>query len=172
MKHSGIIARPPVKWVLVADGRTAQIYMPKAVERRIPMAGGSHRHSEAAHEVELAPVLARPLAAESLESYQTGRNQTGMVFESFSPARHMGEPHLDARREIKRRFAGRIAHFLNMAKDGKAFDRLILVAPPEMLGEIESRLGKKIQRKVTARLPKELTHLNAQALNEHLQGVV
>lgn len=59
------IEKAPVTWIVVADGKTAQVYTRK-----------------------LAPVLAKPLMAESATIYQMGRNQTGMVHESIGAARH------------------------------------------------------------------------------------
>lgn len=165
------VNKTPVTWVLVADAKRAQIYIPKLVERRIPLAGNSkHRHAEEIHARELTPILAKPLAAESLGDYELGRNKTGMVFESFSSARHMAEPHMDARKEIKRHFARRIADFIGSAKNGQAFDRLVLVAPPEMLGEIDAMLSETIQRKVTQKIAKELAHASPEALTRHLQA--
>lgn len=162
--------RAPVIWVLVADGNQAQIYFPKLVEHRIPLAGNSrHHHMEEVRERVLTPVLAKPLSAESLKDYETGRNATGMVFESFSSARHMAEPHLDARKEVKQRFARHIADFMGKAKDGEAFDRLVLVAPPEMLGEISAALTDTIRRKVTAKVAKELTYCTETELTAHLR---
>lgn len=151
--------KAPVTWILVADARSAQIYMPKWVEHRIPLAGNSkHRHAEKTHERVLTPILARPLSAESAKDYETGHNATGMVFESFSSARHMAAPHQDAREKVRQRFARRIADFVVAAKNGEAFEKLVLVAPPEMLGEIDAVLSENIRRKVTAKVAKELTH--------------
>lgn len=165
------LKKQPATWVLVADGRTAQIYMPKREEHRIPLAGnGKRRHAKEIHERELVPILAKPLAAESLEDYEMGRNKTGMVFESFSSARHMAEPHVDARKEMKRHFAERIADFIGSAKNGEAFNRLVLVAPPEMLGEIDAALNDTIRRKVTAKVAKELTHYAEEELTTRLKG--
>jgi protein required for attachment to host cells len=175
MKQGSLSEEIPAKhgtitWFLVADGRQAQVYTRAAVERRIPI-GGRGRHVHEVHSVELVPLLLKPLMAESADVYQVGRNQTGMVFESGSNMRHMGEPHVDARKEVKQHFAQRVADFLGSAKTGAAFDRLVLVAPPSMLGEIEARLSTKIRRKLVATLPKELTHLDARQLVEHLAQV-
>lgn len=161
-----------ITWILVADAKTAQIYAPVLVEHRIPLASNSKRHPVIEqHTMELTPVLAKALLAESPAAYEIGRNATGMIFKSFSSARHMGQPHVDTRKEVKQHFAQCIANFLSTAKMGKAFDRLVLVAPPEMLGEIDARLEKKIRKKVMARLPKELTHMDEHALAKHLHGV-
>lgn len=158
-----------ITWVLVADARQAQIYMPKRIERRIPLAGnGKQRHTSERVERELTAILVKPLSAESAKDYETGSNKTGMVFESFSSARHMAEPHLDARKEVKRHFARRIADFIGGAKNGEAFDRLVIVAPPEMLGEINASLDEHTRRKVTAKVAKELTHCTEEELTAYL----
>jgi protein required for attachment to host cells len=161
-----------VTWILVADGRQAQIYTRAEVEHHIPMGGrGRRRPVEKVQVAELMPLLLQPLKAESVDIYKVGRNLTGMVFESGSSARHMGEPHVDAREEVKQHFAQRIVDFLGHAKMGMAFDRLVLVAPPEMLGEINTRLDKKMRRKVVTKLAKELMHLDVRQLAEHLADV-
>lgn len=168
--------KAPITWVLVADARTAQIYLPKFTERYIPLADNGNRHpSSEQHIREFKPILVKPFTAESLKIYETGRNKTGIVFESFSPSRHsavrhMAEPHVDVRKEIKQHFARRIADFINQAKDGKAFDRLILIAPPEMLGEIDAKLSRNIRRKVILRLAKELTHKSTEDLACYLKN--
>jgi protein required for attachment to host cells len=161
-----------VTWILVADGRQAQIYTRAEVDHHIPMGGrGRRRPVEKVQVAELMPLLLQPLKAESVDIYKVGRNLTGMVFESGSSARHMGSPHVDAREEVKQHFAQRIVDFLGNAKMGMAFDRLVLVAPPEMLGEIKARLEPSIGAKVSATLAKELTHLDTRALTEHLAGI-
>lgn len=165
-------AKHSVTWILVADGKQAQVYMKATVEHHVPMGGrGRRRPVEEVQVAELVPLLLKPLVVESADIYQMGRSLTGMVFESGSSARHMGEPHVDAREEVKQHFAKRIADLLNRAKMGDAFDQLILVAPPKMLGEIKARLEPSICAKVNATLAKELTHLDTRALTEHLAGI-
>ncbi|MFZ4541271.1 MAG: host attachment protein [Rickettsiales bacterium] len=171
MRHTET-TKHAVTWILVADGKQAQVYTKATIEHHVPMGGRGRRCPvEEVQVAELVPLLLRPLVAESADIYQMGRNQTGMVFESGSSARHMGEPHVDARIEVKQHFAQRIADLLNRAKMGDAFDQLVLVAPPKMLGEIKARLEPSIGAKVSATLAKELTHLDTRALTEHLAGI-
>jgi protein required for attachment to host cells len=110
--------------------------------------------------------------AESTDQYQVGRNATGMVFGSAGSARHMAEPHVDAREEVKQHLAVVIARALDAAKTQKRFNRLVLVAPPKMLGEIKKHLSKAVLKAVVAELPKELTHYDGAELLEHLQDVL
>lgn len=163
----------PKTWILVADAKTAQIYTRKLIEKHIPMAGNAlHKHIEEVHEVELMPVLEKKLQGEPADIYQTGRNLTGTVFESVGSARHMAEPHIDARKEVKQHFAQEIADLLNSPEMEKAFDRLVLAAPPNMISDIEKHLNEKVRGKVTKKIPKELANLSTQELTKHLADVV
>jgi protein required for attachment to host cells len=156
----------PITWILVADGKQAQVYTREPVERRIPPSFAE----SVTHEP--MPIAGMRWKAESPSNYEVGRNATGMVFESSGGARHMAEPHVDAREEVKQHLAAVVAEALGAAKAAKQFDRLVLVAPPKMLGEIKKHLGKAVQKSVVAELPKELTHYEGETLLEHLQDVL
>jgi len=159
-------------WILVADAKTAQIYTKKLIEKRIPMAGNAtHPHFEETQEIEFVPVLAKALHSESAVIYQVGRNQTGAVIESVGGIRHMGEPHIDARREVKQHFAQAIADLLNHQSTEQEFDNLVLIAPSAMLSDIENGLNKKLHSKVSKKIAKELANLNIKELTEHLKNI-
>lgn len=161
------IAKSPVTWILVADGRRAQVYTREKVEKLIPMERQRNQFEEIiSHEP--VPIPGMKWEAESAEQYQVGRNATGMVFDSASSSRSMSEPHLDVREEIKLHLARTIAEQLNIAKLNKAFDRLVLIASPKMLGEIKKYLDEKVLRLVIAEMPKDLTHFDAEELENHL----
>lgn len=166
------VVKPPVTWILVADGRQAQLYTRQKVEKMIPLAGNSRRgHFAETTSHEPVPIPGMKWEAESPDQYEVGRNATGMVFESSGGARHMSEPHMDVREEIKIHFARAIAEQLNQALSKKAFDRLVLIAPARMLGEIKKHLDKKVIKQITAEMPKDLTHCNGPALAEHLESI-
>jgi protein required for attachment to host cells len=165
-RHAVPVAKHAVTWILVADGKQAQVYVRERVERRMPPSFAE----SISHEP--MPVADMCWEAESADQYQVGRNATGMVFSSGGSARHMSEPHMDARAEVKQHLAVLVAGELDMAKAQKRFDRLVLVAPPKMLGEIKKHLGKAVLKSVVAELPKELTHYEGAELLEHLQGVL
>ena len=152
-----------ITWILVADARRAQVYIRERVERLgLSSRGATHK---------LVAVAGMRWKAESVHEYEVGRNAIGMVFQSVGNARHMAEPHIDVREEVKLHFAKAIATNLNAAKEKKQFDCLVLVAPPKMLREIKDHLDKDVQKTVVAELPKELTHYNGDALYEHLHDI-
>src|SRR5688572_8855450 len=95
-RHAVQIAKPPVTWILVADSKQAQIYTRQKVETQRPIIGNSkHNQFEEIVTHEPVPVPDMKWEAESADSYEMGRNATGMVFQSSGTARHMSEPHMD-----------------------------------------------------------------------------
>jgi protein required for attachment to host cells len=164
------IVKPPVTWILVADGRKAQVYTRSKVEKIKPLSGSPKRSQyEEALEYELVPLPEMAWQAEPEDTYQTGRKITATVFESVGSARHMSEPNIDAREEIKINFAKKLASQLNHAEAEKNFNRLIIAAPAKMLSEIKSHLDKKLLKLLAAEIPKDLTRYDGQALAEHLE---
>lgn len=162
----------PLTWFLVADGRTAQIYTYKRVERLIPRGGDSSRqHYDESWEKILVPVTGTKLDASSDENYETGNARLGRVFESQGSTRHMSEPREDIHDEIRHDFVKAITSKLSLAKSKKAFDQLVLVASPKMLGEIKKHLADNVRKSVVAELSKDFTKFNDKTLSQHLQHV-
>ncbi|MFO0457270.1 MAG: host attachment protein [Alphaproteobacteria bacterium] len=162
--------KSPTLWVLVADGKQASIYTLGSEEKVIPLPGSAkQRHFNATTVQTLIEVEGMRWQAQSAEEYQVGRNATGMVFESAGGARNMSEPHIDARREVKEHFASRIADEINRARAKKFFDQLVVIAPPQMLGELRAHFNKETGAAIKAELSKELTQLSPRDLLAHLQ---
>jgi protein required for attachment to host cells len=82
------------------------------------------------------------------------------------------EPPTEWHRFEKHRFAREMAKVLDAAAASKAFDRLILVAPPATLGDLRTELGDATRKMVTAELPKDLTRHAEQELPQHLGAVL
>lgn len=171
MPHQIQSANPQSTWILVADGKQAQMYAHEKVEHVIALTGNATRGPSRVLTIrEPVPVEGVQWKAGHVEQYQVGRNATGMVFGSASSARHISEPHIDARDEVKIHFARMLAEQLNALQSKKSFAQLVLVAPPKMLGEIKKHLNKNTLKCVIAELPKELTHCDGHGLAKHLQG--
>jgi protein required for attachment to host cells len=166
------IVKPPITWILVADGRQAQIYRRQYVDELIPLERRFRRSQfEEVATNEPVPVPGMKWKAESPAQYEVGRNKIGMVFESANSARSMSEPHINVREEIRNHFAKTIAGHLNRAQAQKAFDRLVLIAPAKMLGEIKKQLDERVLKQVVAEMPKDLTHFDVEALADHLEHI-
>jgi protein required for attachment to host cells len=165
------VEKSPITWILVADARNAQVYTRQKVEKHIPLAGNArHEHFEEIISHEPLPVSGMKWKAEPASEYEKGRN-AGRVFESAGHTRHTGEPHMNVHDEIRIHFARTIAAELNHTREEKAYDRLVLIAPAKMLGEIKKYLNDKVLKRIVAEMPKDLTHYEGHALAAHLDGV-
>lgn len=167
------IVKDPVTWVVVANSRSAQVYSWQKTERMVPIIGniGSNKLKRTTH---YAPVAIPDMKweAESAEQYQTGRNNTAMVYESVGMARHMSEPHITIQEEILDHLIRAVAKGLNQASEKKAFERLVLVAPAKVLGKLKKHLSAKTLGMVTAESGKNLVSMNTGLLTEQLDDII
>ncbi|MBI3451375.1 MAG: host attachment protein [Rhodospirillales bacterium] len=95
-------------------------------------------------------------------------DRPGRGFTSAGGKPHIMEPRIDWHRFEKRLFAKGLAAILDKAASAGAYERLILVAPPQTLGDLRAALGKHARDKVTVELPKDLTKLPEPEIAEHL----
>ena len=73
--------------------------------------------------------------------------------------RHAIEPRIDPHRELKRDFAKELAEMLDKRLSEKAFDRLVIVAPPKALGDLRAALSAQVKPLVYAELDKDLVKI-------------
>ena len=140
-------------WVPSADGTKARL------ARREPAAEGGA----------LVPVR------EFDGTNQPGRDLTsdrpGRTFDRAGQGRHAMQPPTDPKRHEKRRFAHELAGFLDAAAKRGDFDRLILVAPPQALGDLRGELPKAVTELLAGELAKDLTNVSIHDLPGHLAGI-
>lgn len=142
--------RPAVTWVLVADGARASIFVHD----------GPGSGLRPVHDHEFAASTRAPNRAATSD-------RPGRTFDSAGAGRH-AYAETDWREAEKQRFAKMMAEELCRGAERKAFDRLVLVAPPQTLGDLRVALDKNTARLVAAEINKDLTHLDANQLPEHL----
>lgn len=91
---------------------------------------------------------------------------------SFQSQGHDKRAATDSRtdpREVEhQRFAHYIGDTLNSAHAQNAFERLVLVAPPQFLGLLRQELEDRVQRCVFATLDKDYAQLDEQQLAERI----
>ena len=87
-------------------------------------------------------------------------------------ARHGVQPRADWHELDKQAFAAEMAKLLTDAATRNKFDRLVLVAPPKVLGTLRRRLGRQASQRITADSPKDLTHVALHDLPRHLQRLI
>ena len=141
-------------WILVADGTHAII-----ARNRGP---GHGIEKDLEHEFHGQNIPEREIMSDA----------PGRAFDSAGQGRHALERPSDPQRNNQQAFAREIAAYLDKAAGRKQFDRLVLVAAPQMLGELRKCLSSAAEAKVTSELAKDLTNLPIHKLPDHLGEIM
>jgi protein required for attachment to host cells len=141
-------------WILVADATQGRLFRNDGPGRGI------------------APVSNAVLQGRNVPGREIMSDRPGRTFDSAGQGRHAKVPRTGPREVEKQRFAHRLAAMLDAGLKQGSFDRLVLVAPPKALGQLRDELSKSLRAKVSAELAKDLTHLPARDLQEHLGAVI
>lgn len=139
-------------WILVADGAKARV-----LERLAPDAA-------------LQPASDRCFSESEARAptREIGAERPGRVHESADAARHAMEPRVDWHRFAKEQFARTVAGALEEAAKDRKYEALILVAPPQALGDLRGALGRHASALVEGEIGKDLTNLPDHEISAHL----
>lgn len=144
-----------VTYVLVADGARARLYVNEGPGK------GLHPLSGAIHKADLHH-----------HSRDVKSDKPGRAVDAGTGQRSSMEPHQDWHRFEKHKFAREMAKLLDAAASNKAFDRLVLVAPPTTLGDLRMELGEPVLKMISGELAKDLTRHPEHELPQHLGEVI
>jgi protein required for attachment to host cells len=139
-------------WILIADAAHARAYL--SLKPRDSL----ERVDDFAFDESIPP-------AREIAGHQPGSSQP-----SVGSAHHTvgsGDP----RRDMKRQFAVRVARALDAAHKRAAFDKLVIVCPPTMLGDLRTELSRHVAAAVIAELPKDLVKTPDHDLLAHFKDV-
>ncbi len=92
----------------------------------------------------------------------------GRSFNSVGAGRHTHEAH----HHEETAFAESISSMLEDAKSGQRFDRLILCASPEMLGNLRKSLSPMVEKAVYGELAKDLVNIPDAELEKHFDSML
>ena len=136
-------------WLIVADNSKARIF---TVDSRMgPI-----------EEIESIVHVEARLHEQEITSDLPGRGS------SNGGARHAYQNEVSPKDQENINFAKQIANELDVArKDGK-FKQIILVAAPGFLGNLRNQLTAQTQKLACFELAKNISHLNAKEIREHL----
>lgn len=140
-------------WIVVADGAGARLFLNTGPGKGLQ---------------ELPDGRMRT-ALETTRSQ--GSDRPGRVHDRMGEGRHGMEPRVDWHEQQKQHFARDLAERLDGAAAEKAFDRLILVAPPKPLGALRAALGAAASRLVTGELPKDLMRASEEEILDRLEAI-
>jgi protein required for attachment to host cells len=141
-------------WILVADGGRARILETTGNRHGMQMVLGSESH------------LDNP------PSRELGRDAPGRVYESFGCARHAVEPRRDPHSALEALFASQLATMLADYSARESFDRLIVVAPATMLGNLRKMIRPQVRKKIVAEIDKDLTRIPNNEIASHIEHVI
>ena len=143
-----------ITWYVVADAARARV---------VTLEAASNRSVPGAHTV--APALNEEFVGRNLKSRDVLADKLGQrsPHHPASPA----DPHDHA----KAGFALELADVLDKALNQRRFDRLILIAPPEMLGNLRNAFTEQVKHRVVCEQDKDLTQLDDNKLAERLANL-
>lgn len=143
--------KPKRTWILIADGARARIFLNAGPGRG------------------LSPAVDDEFATERRPTRDVMADRPGTAVPGAGP-RHGYAPRVDWHQFEKRRFAASMAGVLNEAARRRAFDRLVLVAPPEPLGALRAKLEPTARQRVVREIGKDLTGVDERELAGRLEA--
>lgn len=128
----------PLTWIVALESRGARIFQTKG---------------RSAH-LSLVQTFSHPIGKEPSSHINTDRQ--GKRRSPGAGSFHSFSPHVDPHEQENKRFVKEIAHYLQASPNGHHFERLILVAPPHLLGDLRKALPEPLKKKVLQELAKEI----------------
>lgn len=144
----------PIIWVLVADAARARLFQVEQPRQT------------------LTPALGEELIGSNLRSREIASDRPGRTFDSGGQGRHAKEPPTDPARHAQGEFARDVVRLLDEKRTSRAFERLIVVAPPQFLGDLRALMPQQLQERVSAEIAKDLSKLPTHELQDHLRDVL
>jgi len=141
---------PHEAWVLVADGGKAVIYRNQGDEAMIDLRTVETR------EQKVAP--ARDL----------GTDRPGRGFGTAGRRSAMGQT--DFHDEEENRFVADVVADLADAHGRGDFARLVLIAPPKVLGRLRAAMTPQLAEAVIGEIVKDLAHREVEVVEQHLRA--
>ena len=86
--------------------------------------------------------------------------------------RHAVDPREDVQHHIEHAFASEITSALDRAAEKKDFDRIVVIAPPKMLGELRATMSKRLKSLLLADLDRDLVRATPAEIISHLGNKV
>jgi protein required for attachment to host cells len=139
-------------WIVVADGEKA-LFLENRGDTRYP---------------DLRVV--QEMEQENPATREQGSDRPGRYSDGPSVHRSAVED-TDWHRLGKERFADEIAGRLYKLAHGGAFKEIVLIAPPQVLGEMRKKLHKEVGDRIRAEIPKTLTNHTVGEIESLLQAV-
>jgi len=143
-----------VTWILIADGARARL---------VVKANNIDGYKQ---------VIDTDFITDNRPSHEIGTERPGRTHDSAGSARHALQPPADPHREEKRHLAKRVAAFLEEQRQQKAFERLVVIAAPQALGDLRGSFPVPLQSMVAEEIDKDLTMFSLNDLQDKLPELI
>lgn len=94
-------------------------------------------------------------------------DRPGRTFDSFGSGRHAMATSESGRLHETRKFARRVADYLNAEIAASSFEFIVLIAAPAFLGHLRAELSDEARRAVVHETASDLTDLDVSALKQY-----
>jgi protein required for attachment to host cells len=143
-----------ITWILVADSERARVFVATGAQGV------------------LEPALPQDFVHGAAPSREIASDRQGRVFDRFGPGRHAAEEPTDPHRFEIARFAREIVHVLDGERKRNAFERLVVIAPPTLLGDLRAAMPDPLRSMVAAELDQDLAKLPARELADRVRALL
>lgn len=140
-------------WFLLADGRRARVL----VERR----RGATLEEPADWSMQIGP-----------DELYDPQDRAPRSFDRVGAGRHAMDKGRSLHEQEEENFLKRVAERIGEAGKHKAFDHLVIAAPPRALGILRERLPDGVKTRIRAETPKDLLDEDAPKLRERLRELL
>lgn len=147
--------KPVHTWILIADAGRARVLASLGPGKGTTPVDG------------MASEASLPSTTHEIVADRQGRS-----FESADASRHPLTPPTDPRKQIKREYLELLADQIDEKLQSGAFDRLVVVAPPQALGMLRAAFSDRVKGVVSGELAKDLTKVPDHDLGPHLEDVL
>jgi protein required for attachment to host cells len=139
-----------VTWVLVADGARARLL------------------TRTTKTEPFVPALDHEFIGSNIPSREIDADRPGRSFDSAGDGRHAMEPPTDPRRKRKADFAKELAALLDAEAKRGSFDQLVVVAPPQALGDLRAEFTEAVRGRIVEEINKDLVEAPVEELTARL----
>lgn len=146
--------KPTITWILIADGARARV-----LENTGPGKG-------------LQEVPGLEFADEHLRSGDIMADRPGRAYASAGHGRSGMEQPTDPVDKREADFVAGLADMLDKKLRDGAFERLVIAAAPQALGNLRKALSPQVQKTVISELAKDLTRIPNPDVVQHFEGVL
>jgi len=136
-------------WIVVADEKSVRVFQMIGIGKRFDEIEGRHPTAAAAPGRDLVS------------------DKPGRAFDSRGTGRHAMEYRTPPKRTEEKKFAREVAEWLGDRERRRLFDRVAIIAPPKMLGDLRREIPGGLNSKVFREVAKDFVNESSAKIAKH-----